>query len=191
MRDYKLRKKVLNDYLDTSKLPTKTDAMTSPVGVDADGNLWAEGSTPTGTINITQNGVTDVTNYASANVNVSAETPNLTYVTVTNNIVSGLSIYIVAYQSGKFDTWFEIPYGESVNIPIRQWSAGTQYNGCCWLFYSNGRADPYTISVAASPSSCKAYLTYCYENTQTLRWIYSLLVECKSTATNTITLTQS
>jgi hypothetical protein len=40
------------------------------------------GITPTGTVNITQNGTTDVTNYASANVNVQ---PNLQSKTVTQN----------------------------------------------------------------------------------------------------------
>ena len=44
MRDYKLRKKVFNDYLDSAKLPTKTDAMTSPVGVDEEGRLWTSGN---------------------------------------------------------------------------------------------------------------------------------------------------
>lgn len=42
MRDYKLRKKVLNDYIDALKLPAKTEDMTTPIGVDENGMLWAE-----------------------------------------------------------------------------------------------------------------------------------------------------
>ncbi len=43
MRDYKLRKRVFNDFIDGEKLEKKTSAMTAPVGVDADGKLWTSG----------------------------------------------------------------------------------------------------------------------------------------------------
>lgn len=43
MRDYKLRKKVFNSFVDGEKLEKKTSAMTSPVGVDEEGKLWASG----------------------------------------------------------------------------------------------------------------------------------------------------
>lgn len=42
-------------------------------------------ATPTGTINITQNGTVDVTNYASASVNVPSEEPTLGTKTITAN----------------------------------------------------------------------------------------------------------
>lgn len=43
MRDYKLRKRVFNNFVDGEKLEKKTSAMTAPVGVDEDGKLWSSG----------------------------------------------------------------------------------------------------------------------------------------------------
>ena len=43
MRDYKLRKRVYNSFVDGEKLEKKTSAMTTPVGVDEEGKLWTSG----------------------------------------------------------------------------------------------------------------------------------------------------
>ncbi len=43
MRDYKLRKRVYNSFVDGEKLEKKTSAMTAPVGVDEEGKLWTSG----------------------------------------------------------------------------------------------------------------------------------------------------
>lgn len=43
MRDYKLRKRVYNSFVDGEKLEKKTSAMTTPVGVDEEGRLWTSG----------------------------------------------------------------------------------------------------------------------------------------------------
>ena len=43
MRDYKLRKRVYNSFVDGDKLEKKTSAMTTPVGVDEEGKLWTSG----------------------------------------------------------------------------------------------------------------------------------------------------
>ena len=43
MRDYKLRKRVYNNFVDGEKLEKKTSAMTTPVGVDEEGKLWTSG----------------------------------------------------------------------------------------------------------------------------------------------------
>lgn len=90
----------VDNTIDSNITPTNIRTGVSILGVA--GNL-EEGITPTGTISIIENGTVDVTNYASANVNVAANviektiTANGTYLASDEN-VDGFSKVIVNVQ---------------------------------------------------------------------------------------------
>ena len=62
-----------------------TENGTYDVSQYASADVDVPGVVPTGTINITENGTVDVTDYATAQVNVPSEAPNLEERTVTAN----------------------------------------------------------------------------------------------------------
>lgn len=77
----------LNTILDNTNTQLTNKGKTTVSDISNIPTAISELKNPTGTINITQNGTTDVSNYASANVNVSTPSPTLQSksVTITDN----------------------------------------------------------------------------------------------------------
>lgn len=77
---------ILSDIADAIRSKNGTSNTYKPSQMpDAIEAISGGGITPTGTIEITQNGIVDVTNYASADVDVPSETPTLGTKTITQN----------------------------------------------------------------------------------------------------------
>ena len=77
---------ILTDIADAIRSKNGTENTYKPSQMpDAIEAISGGGITPTGTIEITENGVIDVTNYASADVDVPSETPTLGTKTITQN----------------------------------------------------------------------------------------------------------
>lgn len=88
-----------------ANLQSKNDKIQSLI--DIANTLPNVGITPTGTLNITENGIYDVTGYASVEINVAVETPSEDIITFyiedyDYNAVNGMT----------WEDWFASDYGD-------------------------------------------------------------------------------
>lgn len=75
MADRIIQTETLTDIADAIRAKTGKSAAMTPLAMPSEiGSIQTGGASPSGAISITDNGTKDVTNYASANVNVSAAT---------------------------------------------------------------------------------------------------------------------
>jgi hypothetical protein len=93
--------------------------------IDVNVNVPASGITPTGTLNITTNGTHDVTNYASAVVNVyGGQATQFTNLYSANNVIvksnlgsqtTNAALNVETYNYGNV---LKIPYSHAANAPV-------------------------------------------------------------------------
>jgi hypothetical protein len=149
------------------------------------GTASGGGITPTGTINITTNGTHDVTNYASANVNVPATAPTLQSKTATPSETAqtitadsgydGLSSVAVEAIDSAYvgsgvtrrtasDLYGEYDYGEySVNVPKGYYDKSYYKavpNGTAGTpTAAKGTVSNYSVTVTPSVTNTAGYIT--------------------------------